>query len=189
MEKASQTAIVSAQVRAAHLFTDPDPIFADPFALTLADRTEEDVVEFFRSVIPDHVAHVARLFQCQRSRFVEEEVERATERGVDQFVDLGAGLNSFAWRRPDLMQRLQLFEVDHPATQEYKRERVKAIGLACPRNLRFAAVDFTGGDGLADALSAAGLDPTRSSVWSWLGVVVYLPVAAIRATLTAVAEL
>jgi methyltransferase (TIGR00027 family) len=132
---------------------------------------------------------VMRLFQCQRSRFVEEQVAHASARGVDQFVDLGAGLNSFAWRRPDLMQRLSLFEVDHPATQEHKRERLKVAGLVCPANMHFAGVDFTTGDSLADMLSAAGFDAQRPSIWSWLGVTVYLLVEAIRSTLTSVSEL
>src|SRR6266571_610275 len=122
MEGASRTAIMTAQFRAAHALVDRDPIFEDGFALALAGCSAADVREFLAANAPDSCAHVVRLFVCQRSRFVEEEVEGAVGSGVDQYVDLGAGLNSFAWRRPDL------FEVDHPATQEWKRGRLAATG-------------------------------------------------------------
>jgi methyltransferase (TIGR00027 family) len=155
MQGASQTAVMTAMGRAAHQFIDSDPIFEDPYALPLADKTQSDVVEFFRSSAPERVWHVGRLFHCQRSRFVEEAVERAIADGVVQYVDLGAGLSSFAWRRTDLMQPLDLFEVDHPATRAFKHERLHAIGLVCPSNMHFVAVDFTANDSLADALTEA----------------------------------
>jgi methyltransferase (TIGR00027 family) len=189
MERASRTAIVLAQFRAAHVLDDSEPIFEDTLALELAGLSGADVREFFATSIPPSCAHVARLFPCQRSRFVEEEVARRVRQGVDQFVDLGAGLSSFAWRRPDLMSGLELFEVDHPATQEWKRERIDAVGLESPDNLHFASVDLAGNDDLGERLTAAGFDPGRASIWSWLGVILYLPIAAVQSTLTAVAEL
>jgi methyltransferase (TIGR00027 family) len=189
MQGASQTALMTAMGRAAHGFTDPDPVFEDPYALRLLGMTEADVVEVFRNSGPEHLWHVARLFVGQRSRFVEERVAQATADGVVQFVDLGAGLSSFAWRRTDLMQSLDLFEVDHPASQADKRERVTAAGLSCPSNMHLVAVDFTSGDSIADALTAAGFNPHKPSIWSWLGVIPYLPVDAIRSTLAAVLAL
>ena len=189
MDGASRTAIMMAQFRAAHALVDRDPIFEDQFALALADCSAADVTGFLAANAPDSCAHVVRLFACQRSRFAEEEVERAVSRGVDQYVDLGAGLNSFAWRRPDLMARLTLFEVDHPATQAWKRRRLAAAGLACPPNLHFAGVDLAAADTLGERLTAAGFDPIRASIWSWLGVIQYLPLAAVEATLRAVASL
>ena len=189
MEGASRTAIMTAQFRAAHALVDPFPIFEDPFALALADRSAAEVLEFLAANVPASCAHVVRLFVCQRSRFAEQEVERAVGGGVDQYVDLGAGLSSFAWRRPDLMARLTLFEVDHPATQAWKRERLAAVGLACPPNLRLVGVDFHAADALGGRLTAAGFDPARRSIWSWLGVIQYLPLAAVQATLGAVAGL
>jgi methyltransferase (TIGR00027 family) len=188
MEGASRTAIMTAQFRAAHALVDRDPIFEDRFALALADRSAADVMEFLATV-PKSCAHVVRLFACQRSRFAEEQVERAVGSGVDQYVDLGAGLNSFAWRRPDLMARLALFEVDHPATQEWKRGRLTAAGLVCPPNLHFVGVDFRAADTLGERLTAAGFEPARASIWSWLGVIQYLPLKAVRSTLRAVAGL
>jgi len=189
MQGASQTAVMTAISRGAHNFMDPDPIFSDPYALPLVGKTESETVEYLKASGPEHLWHVARLFVCQRSRFVEEAVERAVAAGVRQFVDLGAGLSSFAWRRTDLMQTLNLFEVDHPDSQVFKRERVDASGLTCPPNMRFVAVDFTAADSLASALSAAGFDASKPSIWSWLGVVTYLTVDAIRSTVSEVAAL
>jgi methyltransferase (TIGR00027 family) len=180
---------MTAQFRAAHALVDSDPIFEDKFALALADCSAADVKDFLAANAPDSCAHVVRLFACQRSRFAEEEVERAVGRGVDQYVDLGAGLNSFAWRRPDLMTRLAMFEVDHPATQEWKRGRLAATGLACPPNLHLAGVDFRAADTLGERLTATGFDPRRASIWSWLGVIQYLPLEAVESTLRAVAGL
>ena len=189
MEGASQTAVMTAMGRAAHHFMDPDPIFSDSYALALIGKTQSDVVEFLNANGPERVRHVGRLFVCQRSRFVEEAVERAVGDGVDQFVDLGAGLSSFAWRRTDLMRTLSLFEVDHPNSQAFKRERVDAIGLTCPPNMKFVAVDFTADGSLSDSLTEAGFDASKPSIWSWLGVIHYLSIDAIGSTLTEVARL
>src|SRR6266498_1155365 len=189
MEGASRTAIVTAQFRAAHALVDRDPIFQDRFALALAGCSAAEVTEFLAANAPDSCAHVVRLFVCQRSRFVEQEVARAVGSGVDQYVDLGAGLNSFAWRRPELLAGLVLFEVDHPATQAWKRGRLLALGLDCPPNLRFVGVDLRAAGTLGERLTAAGFDPARASVWSWLGVIQYLPLAAVGSTLGAVAGL
>lgn len=189
MGQANPTALGSAILRAAHAFQDEDPIFEDTVSLQLAGLSEPDVKAFLEASGPESLGHVARLFQCQRSRFVEEHVGLAVDRGVDQFVDLGAGLSSFAWRRPDLMSRLDLFEIDHPATQEWKLERIDAAGFTCPSNLHFAAVDFASEDDLANRLKAVGFEPERRSIWSCLGVILYLPLDAIRSTLAAVREL
>jgi methyltransferase (TIGR00027 family) len=180
---------MTAQFRAAHALVDPDPIFEDRFALALAGCSAAEVTAFLAANVPDWCAHVVRLFVCQRSRFVEQEVQRAVGGGVDQYVDLGAGLNSFAWRRPDLLARLALFEVDHPATQAWKRGRLAATGLTCPPNLHFVGVDLRAAETLGARLTAAGFDPAHASIWSWLGVIQYLPLAAVGSTLRAVAGL
>jgi methyltransferase (TIGR00027 family) len=172
---------------AAHALVDRDPIFEDRFALALVGRPAAGLTGFLAATIPESCAHVARLFVCQRSRFVEEEVERAIGRGVDQYVDLGAGLSSFAWRRPDLMARLAMFEVDQPATQEWKRARLKVMGLGGPSGLHFVGADFMAADTLGVRLTATGFDPARASIWSMLGVIQYLPLAAVQSTLRAVA--
>ena len=177
---------MTAQFRAAHALVDRDPIFMDRFALALAGCSAADVRGFLAANAPDSCAHVVRLFACQRSRFAEEEVERAVGGGVGQYVDLGAGLDSFAWRRPDLVAGLALFEVDHPATQDWKRGQLAAAGLACPPNLHFAGVDFRAAGALGERLAAAGFDPAHASIWSWLGVIQYLPLGAVQSTLRVV---
>jgi methyltransferase (TIGR00027 family) len=189
MEGASQTAILTAQFRAAHALIDDHPIFEDRFALTLTGSSAADVIGFMAANAPESCAHVVRLFVPQRSRFMDEEVERAVSSGVDQYVDLGAGLDSFAWRRSDLMAGLALFEVDHPATQEWKRGRLAATGLPCPPNLHFVGADFRAAGTLGERLTAASFDPERASIWSWLGVIQYLSLEAVQSTLHAVARL
>lgn len=102
---------------------------------------------------------------------------------------MGAGLDAFAWRRPDLMPKIELFEVDHPVTQRWKRARLAAVGLDVPPNLRFVGVDFATADGFSEELTTAGFNPHRPSIWSWLGVVVYLPIEAIESTSRTMGEL
>ncbi len=188
VDRASQTAVLAAQVRAAHALLDPDPIFEDRYALALADATEADVRNLF-AVIPASCARVARVLPVQRARYIDEEVGRAVSRGIDQYVLLGAGLDSFAWRRPDLMAGLDLFEVDHPATQTWKRRRLEALGLSLPPRAHFVGTDLAAGEYLSEGLGAATFDSRRPSVWSWLGVVVYLEVGTIAATMSEIAEL
>jgi len=188
VDRASQTAVFAAQVRAAHALLDPDPVFEDHYALALADATEADVHDLF-ALIPVACARVARVLPVQRARFVDEEVGRAVSRGVDQYVLLGAGLDSFAWRRPDLMAELDLFEVDHPATQAWKQRRMEALGLSRPPRAHFIGTDLAAGEDLSEGLGAVTFDPARTSIWSWLGVIVYLEVEAIATKMSEIAEL
>lgn len=188
VEAVSQTAIFAAQVRAAHAVLDHSPIFEDPYAMVLADASEEEIRALF-DLIPPACARVARVLPNQRARFVDDQVEQAVQGGITQYVILGAGLDSFAWRRPDLMNDIELIEVDHPATQEWKRERMRLAGLAHPSNLHFVGMDFAGQQHLSVGLSEAGFDPSRPSIWSWMGVVVYLEVDAITFMLHESAEM
>jgi methyltransferase (TIGR00027 family) len=188
MGKVSQTAIFAAQVRAAHALLDSDPIFEDPYALALAGTSADEVRELFAH-IPPACARVARVLQSQRARFVDEAVEDAVRRGVDQYIMLGAGLESFAWRRPDLLARTQVFEVDRPAMQEWKQGRLESVGLHRPPNLQFVGIDLATGEDLEDRLAGVGYDRRRPSIWSWLGVVVYLPLEAVESTLRRVATM
>jgi methyltransferase (TIGR00027 family) len=188
VDSVSSTAMFAAQVRAAHALLDHDPVFVDPFALALAGVSEAEVRDLF-TAIPEATARVARVLPNQRARFVDEEVETAVHRGVDQFVIMGAGLDSFAWRRTDLMPVIDLFEVDHPMTQGWKQERLAAVGLEVPSNLHFVGVDFATAGGFSEELTSAGFNPSQPSVWSWLGVVVYLSIEAVESTLRTMSEL
>jgi methyltransferase (TIGR00027 family) len=124
---------------------------------------------------------------CIRSRFAEDLVEKAFGSGVDQYVILGAGLDSFAYRRHDLMGRLRVFEVDHPASQLWKQERLRELGVEFPDGLVFASVDFEH-QSLQAGLRAAGFDFRRPALFTWVGVTMYLTLDAIKATLVTIAQ-
>jgi methyltransferase (TIGR00027 family) len=123
-----------------------------------------------------------------RARFVEDLVAEAAEHGVDQYVILGAGLDTFAQRKPGLASRLRLFEVDRAGCQEWKRRRLLELGYGVPSFLCFVPVDFEAGPWLA-RLVAAGLDRTRPAVVASTGVAMYLTRDAVAATLRQVATL
>jgi methyltransferase (TIGR00027 family) len=123
-----------------------------------------------------------------RSRFAEDSLALAVARGVRQAVALGAGLDTFALRNPFAARGLRVFEVDHPATQAWKRERLVAAGLAIPSTLTFVPVDLER-SGLASALVGAGFELDRPAFFYWLGVVPYLPRASVTSTLRCIAGL
>lgn len=179
----SQTAIASAVLRALHLLWDAPPhIFNDPFAYPFAGSTADAVIAGLAVALPGEVGRVARASFVVRHRLAEDELQKAIERGVRQYVILGAGLESFAWRRADLLGRLRVFEVDHPSSQQWKRERIAALRLPTPEGLTFVPVDFEHDD-LVGCLRGAGFDPTAQTFVSWLGVTQYLSGEAIEETL------
>jgi methyltransferase (TIGR00027 family) len=184
------TARIAAAMRASHLLVDGQPpIFRDDFALGLSDFNADEAVAMTSRHDDPAIGAVFRVSAVVRARFTEEEVELAVRRGIHQYVILGAGLDSFAWRRSDLSTALEIYEVDHPGTQAYKRERLESQGLAVPANLHFVAVDFTAGADLASALGEAGFDLCTTTAWSWLGVIVYLTREQIGETLHQLAHL
>jgi methyltransferase (TIGR00027 family) len=123
-----------------------------------------------------------------RARFAEDRLAAALARETSQYVILGAGMDTFAFRRPDLLDRLRVFEVDHPATQAMKRRRIAEIGWRVPPQLHFVPVDFSKED-FATALARAPFDRRSPTFFSWLGVTCYLPRQAVLATLRAIAQL
>jgi methyltransferase (TIGR00027 family) len=122
-----------------------------------------------------------------RSRFAEDCLADAVARGITQYVLLGAGLDTFAWRQPAWGSALRIYEVDQPASQRDKQERLARAGLPSPANLVFVPVDFAT-DVLADRLRAAGVDPGRPAFFSWLGVMPYLDEPAIDDVLRVIAS-
>ncbi|HZE20605.1 MAG TPA: SAM-dependent methyltransferase, partial [Desulfobaccales bacterium] len=123
-----------------------------------------------------------------RARYAEDLLEKAVQQeGVHQYVILGAGMDTFAWRRPDLMEQLKVLEVDHPATQAHKRQRLREAGLKHPSRLHFVPADFSRED-LATALRRSEYDPEAPSFFSWLGVTYYLTRGATLATWAAIAK-
>ncbi|MGB2940891.1 MAG: SAM-dependent methyltransferase [Candidatus Dormiibacterota bacterium] len=184
----SRTAVAAAVSRAIHLMDSAPQVFNDTLALDLAGEEGQARLAELRKLPEESLYPMAMLFAI-RSRYVEDMVEAAVAEGVTQYVLLGAGLDSFAYRRGDLLeQRLRVFEVDAPGTQAYKRSRLEELGVATPEGLTFVPVDFEK-DALVDSLVAAGLNPLAPVALSWIAVIPYLTRPAIDATLDAVSSL
>jgi methyltransferase (TIGR00027 family) len=180
--------MVSAMARAAHLLWDDAPkIFEDTFALRLSGCESESAL---RTQLDPFAGFVRRATGTvvMRSRYLEEEIDQAVGRGVSQYVILGAGLDSFAYRRTDLAKVLRVFEVDHPASQTWKRTRLQALGIALPPNLSLVPVDFEK-QSLIDTLCMSGYRTAAPGLFSWLGVTMYLTPDAIFSTLRTIAAL
>lgn len=191
----SRTAFVMALLRARHCLAAPEPkVLEDSLAATLAGVTSIADVEAWGARFADHMAGLVdrteaeasvaqtELLTCGRSRFMEDQLRDARARGLAQLVILGAGFDSTAYRSPDLTDGLKVFEVDHPATQSWKRQRLAEGGVALPANLSFTPFDFEH-QTLAEALAAGGVRQDRITFFSWLGVQVYLTDQAVMATL------
>jgi methyltransferase (TIGR00027 family) len=183
----SGTAERVAMRRAAHQLWDEPVLFEDPLAWAiLSDEARERIRAGIQEENQNPWARGLRAFVAVRSRFAEEEVGRAVALGVRQVVVLGAGLDTFAYRNPH--SGLRVFEVDHPATQAWKCERLREGGIAIPESVRFTPVDFER-DTLAHGLAAAGFCDAEPAFFSWLGVAPYLTRDAARATLGFISRL
>ena len=180
----SRMALMVARQRAAHQLLDHGAILDDPFAMKILREDEKDVLQFANE---RPLASIGRLFTAARSRIAEDALSKAVERGVRQVVILGAGLDTFALRNPHAA-RISIFEVDHPATQAWKRQRLAGAELAPPRWLTFVPVDFERDD-LPQKLSSAGFERTSVAFFTWLGVVSYLTRDAIDAMLGYIASI
>lgn len=181
----SRTALGAAGYRAAHQVLEGGKVFSDPFARTILGDGADAIIAAFSA----GSAHAGmRIFMAARSRFAEDALGVAVSRGVRQAVVLGAGFDTFALRNPYADLGLRVFEVDHPATQAWKRKRLSEVGLAIPASLTFAAIDFESED-LGRGLLDAGFDPDRPAFFIWLGVVPYLGRSAIEATLRYIASI
>ena len=181
------TAVRVALWRAMHIEVDPPPhILEDDIGLKLVAPDEG-----WRRR-PDMHPEGTRLFRASilaRARFIEDLVMEQVGRGVDQYVILGAGLDSFAQRRPEAASGLRMFEVDRPGPQAWKRRRLVELGFGVPEWLRFVSVDFEAGDAWRDGLVTAGFDSSRPAVVASTGVSMYLTKDATAATLRQVAAL
>jgi methyltransferase (TIGR00027 family) len=179
----SRTALGAAALRAAHQVLDGAAIFVDPLAVRILGSDAQDMLRD----ADDASRQRLRWFIAIRTRVAEDALALAIERGVSQLVVLGAGLDTYAYRTP-ASGKLRIFEVDHPSTQAWKRERLAETGIALPATLRFVPVDFER-ETLADGLGAAGFDPAQQTFFTWLGVVPYLTESAVFATLGTIAGL
>jgi methyltransferase (TIGR00027 family) len=179
----SQTARGAAAYRAIHQTLEGGIIFSDPFAARILDDETRARLD---ETTADPSLRPCRLFIAARSRFSEDTLAACVARGVRQVVVLGAGLDTFSLRNPHAGQGVRVFEVDYPATQGWKRERLKQVGLEVPASLTFAPVDFER-QSLADGLKAAGFQADRPAFFQWLGVVPYLTGEAVSLTLDFIA--
>jgi methyltransferase (TIGR00027 family) len=179
----SHTARGAAAYRAIHQTLEGGAIFSDPFASRILDDETRARLD---ETAADPSLRPWRLFIAARSRFSEDTLAACVARGVRQIVVLGAGLDTFSLRNPHAGQGVRVFEVDYPATQGWKRERLKQAGLAIPASLTFAPVDFER-QSLADGLTAAGFQADRPAFFQWLGVVPYLSRDAVSLTLDFIA--
>ncbi len=181
------TAVRVALWRALHVEVDAPPhVIEDEIGLTLVapeegwrqrgDMHPQGTSQFRASIVA-------------RARFIEDLVEEQAGRGVGQYVILGAGLDTFAQRRPEIASRLHLFEVDEPGPQAWKRQRLIELGFGVPEWLRFVPVDFEAGEGWWERLLAAGFDAGQPAVVASTGVSMYLTKEANAATLRQLATL
>jgi len=179
----SRTAQRVALRRASHQVLDKPTVFDDPLAVAIAngesERPSDAQQPFSRSL---------RAFIAVRSRYAEDQLAAAVQRGIRQYVVLGAGLDTFAYRNPFQSAGLHVFEVDHPATQEWKRGQLQNAGIPIPREMTFAAVDFER-QSLEDGLLAAGFEKQQPAFFSWLGVTPYLSRAAFDTTIRFIASM
>ena len=180
----SLTALGAARLRAAHQVLDGASILADPLAARILGSDDEASLDHAHS---HPLGPRLRWFIAARSRIAEDALNVAVEKGARQLVVLGAGLDTLAYRTK-LAGRLRIFEIDHPATQAWKRDKLTAAAIAVPDSLAFVPVDFER-QTLADALGAAGFDHGARTFFSWLGVVPYLTEQAVFSTLALIAGL
>ena len=205
--KSSITALMSSFGRAFYAANEEHPVFADHLAKDLmtaeeyatvqgyilsgaqffepeTDLTKQEPKELLRRLVNVHIAPSPL---C-RAAYTEQALKAAVLTGTEQYVILGAGMDTFAFRETEFLSKHKVFEVDHPLTQADKKEWITRAGWTIPDNLTFVPVDFTK-DNVAECLIAGGFDPSAKSFFSWLGVTYYLSTEAIHAMLAALSGL
>jgi len=186
-DQPSATAFRVALRRAANQILDQPLVMDDPIALRIVGSRRVAEIRANPRRYDSAFGRALRLFLVARARCAEDTLVAAVERGVGQYVVLGAGLDTFAYRNPDPPERLRVFEVDFPATQAWKRELLGRVGIAEPPALSFVPVDFER-DSLEIGLRAAGFRADQPTFFSWLGVSMYLTRPTVRTTLAFVAK-
>lgn len=203
-DKASLTALITAFARAYHSANADPKIFDDflaarwftpegwkemetnlanslPFFNPELAKSTPDTATALAIVMRDYIGTTT----ISRSQYTEERLEAEVEKGVRQYVILGAGIDTFAFRRPDLLEHIDIFEIDHPATQAFKRERLADLGWEIPRQLHFLPVDFSK-ESFMEALDRSPFERSKPTFFSWLGVTVYLTREVVFDTLRAI---
>ncbi len=184
----SRSALRVAALRAAHQLLDDPVVFEDPLALAILGADKAAKIRADPQRFNDPLLRGLRAALIVRSKVAEEELAKAVRDGVQQYVVLGAGLDTFGCRNPYSGDGLRVFEVDHPSTQRWKRAMLEDAAIAQPESMTFVGVDFER-DALADRLREAGFRADQPAFFSWLGVVFYLTREAVFDTLKFVAAL
>ncbi len=174
--------------RAAHQLLDDPKVLDDPIALRIIAARDRSEILAAPEKCQTVLSRYLRAFLVARSRYAEDQLSDAVQRGVGQYVILGAGLDTFAYRNPYPSSLLRIFEVDHPDTQAWKRNQLAAAEIPIPQSLTIAPIDFER-QSLASQLQGAGFRREAPALFSWLGVTMYLSQEAVMATLKYVATL
>lgn len=207
MNEKSMTSLMSSFGRAYHTEKEENPVFADKIARQLMTDEEYNSIknyilsglDFFapekKGTFSSDEEALLWLVNTQisptplaRSKYCEDSLKTAMLTGTQQYVILGAGLDTFAFRESGFLEKYPVFEVDHPETQKDKKQRISRAGLKIPENLSFVSVDFEK-DSLIKALTDSGFDKTKKTFFSWLGVSYYLSYDEIEKLFSEIAEL
>ena len=188
----SKTAEIAAATRALHQRRARQPLFNDPYALAMCGDFWRRVVssEWLSNLVVDTLLKTTSGIMpvvYTRARFGEDILEAAIKEGLDQYVIVGAGYDTFSARRPDLMDKLTLYELDQAATQQSKRERMKAAGIIEHENVCYVESDLNR-EKLHEALARVNFDTTRPALFSWFGVTYYLEMESIKETLISISS-
>jgi methyltransferase (TIGR00027 family) len=184
--KFSKTAYRVAIRRASHQIFDDPKVLDDPLAVRIIGFRDAEALRADPKEAGSRFGRAFRAFLAARSRFAEDELAQAVANGVNQYVVLGAGLDTFAYRNPH--SDLRVFEVDHPATQAWKRERLSNTGIAIPPSLTFVPVNFEQ-QTLAAGLEQSGFQRDQAAFFSWLGVTMYLTRESCMATFILISKM
>lgn len=202
----SKTALATAYIRAYHAARDTPRIFDDFLAHRLikpeecrsfgppladlqptAESADEEAGSSDKTVMDWWIKVIAGAILA-RARYTEDCIEKAVRRGMHQYVILGAGMDTFALRRPEFLKELQVFEIDHPETQAFKRERLAQANLDPPAALHFVPVDLAR-ERLSAALERSSYNPKAMTLFSWPGVTYYLTREEVLSTFGAIRTL
>jgi methyltransferase (TIGR00027 family) len=187
MAAPDSSAVRVALWRAMHLQVDGPPhVFEDELGLKLAAPPEDWVT---RPDMDPRTTSVMRASIVARARFVEDLVAEQANQGIAQYVILGAGLDTFAQRKPQIASRLTIFEIDRPGPQLWKRQRLIELGFGIPQSLRFVPVDFESGESWWDRIISAGFDPQQPAVITAIGLSMYLTIETIESMMRQIAKL
>jgi methyltransferase (TIGR00027 family) len=182
--ESSRTAVGVAALRAAHQWLDEEPrILDDPIAPRLLEGPVLERLQAHPERLQSPGATALRSHVVLRSRYAEDRLALAASRGVRQYVILGADMDTFAYRQPEWARPLRIFEMDHPGSQAEKRERLAGAGIEPPPNLCFVCLDFR------DGLARGGVDLSQPTLFSWLGVMMYLRMEAVEEVFRTVARM